>query len=185
VVAVGDDGCGEPVWLDGHQSGLYSIAFSSWGGRLITAAQDATARVWDRDGRLLAVLDDHRDRVYQAELDRRGDFAVTASRDGAVRVWKVPPAVPEGEQVLYLVLDPQLGGAPYAAFSPDGRYVAGAYWGDTAMFWHLWAEDEDSPPDIRAVWGEERARLAIVREAHRFLQENRLGLALEEEEGGR
>lgn len=185
VVAIGEDGCGEPVWLDGHQGGLYSIAFSAWGGRLITAAQDATARVWERDGHLLAVLGDHRDQVYQAELDRRGDFAVTASRDGGVRVWKVPPAVPEGEPVLYLVLDPQLGGSPYAAFSPDGRYLAGAYWDDTAMFWHLWAEDEDSPLDIRAVWGQERARLAIVREAHRFLEENRLGPGLDDADGRR
>ena len=174
VVSILDQGCGEPLALDGHAGALYSVHFSPGGTRLITASLDGTARVWHRDGRLLATLAGHRDRIYQAELSPGGDFALTASRDGAVRVWKVPPAAPEGTLSSYLVLDAKLGGVAYAAFSPDGRYLAGAYWENAAVLWRLWTEDADTPAELAAAWGEERARLAIVREAARFRRENRL-----------
>ncbi|MCU0835075.1 MAG: WD40 repeat domain-containing protein [Chromatiaceae bacterium] len=174
LVEIAQDSCGEPRLLDGHAGALYSVHFSPDGTRLITASLDGTARVWHRDGRLLATLVGHRDRIYRAELSPRGDFALTASRDGAVRVWKVPPAAQEGTLASYLVLDAKLGGVAFAAFSPDGRYLAGAYWENAAVLWRLWTEDEDTPAGLAAAWGGERARLAIVREAARFRAENRL-----------
>ena len=81
---------------------------------------------------------------------------------------------PSGDQASYLVLESALGGVAFAAFSPDGHYVAAAYWENAGTLWRVWSESADTPAALRKAWGEDRSRLSIARQADSFRRENRL-----------
>jgi hypothetical protein len=79
-------------------------------------------------------------------------------------------------------LSADLGGVANADFSPDGHYVAGAYWDNAALLWRIWADSESVPAERIRRWGEDRAQLALIGEAYRFRANNAVveGEALEQ-----
>ena len=79
--------------LRGHDAPLTSIAFSSDGKRIVTSSEDATARVWDTAGNVLAVLTGHTLRINNAEFSSDGKFVVSASDDGTARTWRLFPSI--------------------------------------------------------------------------------------------
>ncbi|HYY82526.1 MAG TPA: WD40 repeat domain-containing protein, partial [Actinomycetes bacterium] len=75
--------------LNGHQGDVSRATFSPDGGRIVTASQDTTARVWEAaSGRPLATLRGHTDWVWCASFSPDGERIVTASQDGTARVWE-------------------------------------------------------------------------------------------------
>jgi WD40 repeat protein len=178
VLAV--DSCGaEPSSSDlvGHSDAVRSVRFSQGGDRLVTASLDGTARVWDPSGREIAVLSEHRNRVYFADFGVADRFLLTASRDGAVRVWENPVFGAGRRPRAVLVYGAELGGVPHAAFSPDGRFIAAAYWRNAAAVWRLLepaGRAAAEPSGRRAAWGNSLEDLALIEDAWRFRQENRL-----------
>ncbi|MFP4280462.1 MAG: AAA family ATPase, partial [Halochromatium sp.] len=170
------DDCGPLRYLEGHGERLYSIAFAPDGKQLVTASLDKTARLWDRHGDPIAILAGHQDRIYRAEFSPDGRWLLTGSRDGSLRIWKRPSKASDGVQRLstFLPLEADAGGVANAVFSPDGHYVAGAYWENAMILWRLWAEDDPAAASERADWGPDRSALALVREAYRFRRDNRV-----------
>ncbi|MGD2020094.1 MAG: WD40 repeat domain-containing protein, partial [Thiohalocapsa sp.] len=165
--------CSVRGYLTGHTERVYSVDIAPDGNRLVTASLDKTARVWTREGRALAVLAGHQDRIYRADFSPDGRWLLTASRDGTIRLWRAPVAALRESaeppvQQDFLPLRASLGGVAAAVFSPDGRYIAGAYWENAAMLWRIWRDGSEVPPAMRRRWGEDRARLALIREAYRF-----------------
>ena len=74
--------------LSGHQGYVRSAVYSPDGTRIVTAASDNTARIWDaRLGAPLVLLSGHSDRVYSAAYSRDGAHIVTASLDKTARIW--------------------------------------------------------------------------------------------------
>jgi WD40 repeat protein len=167
-----DDTCPLVHTLDGHTARVYTIAFSPDGAQLVTASLDKTARLWDRDGSPRAVLTGHQDRVYRATFSPgEGRWLLTASRDGSIRVWRRPKGPQTGEPIdldAFLPLLADAGGVASAEFSPDGHYIAGAYWENAALLWRLWSERDDVPTTLAKRWGPDRARLTLLQEAYRF-----------------
>jgi len=182
LVPLADGVCGTPRFLDAQTEALYSVRFSPDGAVLVTASMDARAQVWDsRGGALIAELKGHKDRIYSAEFSPDGRWIITASRDGALRLWQrpVPPRRTDRQPRTagsYLVLEADLGGVAYARFSPDGNSVAAAYWENAALLWRIWTNDTTPDPAIVTVWGKDRSRLALIREAMRFRRDNGLGV---------
>ena len=74
----------------------------------------------------------------------------------------------------YLPLRADLGGVADAMFSPDGHYLAGAYWENAALLWRLWVEGDQVPPQLIDRWGKDRARLVLIQDAYRFRQDNQI-----------
>ena len=175
LITVDEHACGAPASLDGHTGRVYSIDISADGKQVLTASLDKTARVWNRNGSPRAVLIGHQDRLYRAQFSPTdGRWMLTASRDGSIRLWRAPQPGPGGEEQLtaFLPLSADLGGVANADFSPDGHYIAGAYWENAALLWRLWSEAETVAAARAERWGEDRARLALIGEAYRFQADN-------------
>ena len=179
LIAFDGQDCAAPVYLDGHTGRVYSIDISPDSAQILTASLDKTARVWNRNGTPRAVLMGHQDRIYRALFSPdNGRWMLTASRDGSIRLWRTPQpgaavgAGGEEELTEFLPLSADLGGVANADFSPDGHYIAGAYWENAALLWRIWTEAESVPPERVKIWGEDRARLALIGEAYWFQENN-------------
>jgi WD40 repeat protein len=66
-----------------------SITFNPGGELFAAASSDGTARVWRRNGDLVAVLSGHEDWVEDVAFSPNGSFVVTGSRDHTARIWSV------------------------------------------------------------------------------------------------
>lgn len=74
--------------LVGHARSILDVAFSPDGRHVVTAADDATARVWETaTGRELHVLRGHDAAVEKVLLTPDGRRIITASNDGTARIW--------------------------------------------------------------------------------------------------
>jgi WD40 repeat protein len=174
LVSLADEACGPPRYLAPRAGSLYSVAFAPDGEALVTAALDSSAQVWALDASLLAALVGHKDRIYRATFSPDGRWILTASRDGSVRIWQRPTSRHAMPMESYLTLAGDLGGVAYADFSPDGHTIAAAYWENATLLWRLWTEDQTPDRSLESIWGPDRGRLALIREAVRFRKENRL-----------
>lgn len=171
LMGIAADGCAEPRVLDGDAGRLYDVRFSPDGQLFVTAAFDAKAQVWSLDGTLLAELVGQRNRIGTASFSPDGRWIMTGSRDGTIAIWRRPTRRAAMAPPPYLILDADLGAVTNAVFDPSGRTVAAAYWDEAAVIWRLWSEDPDPPRALVAHWGKERARLALIGEAARYLRE--------------
>jgi len=116
--------------LSGHADLVYSAAYSPDGGRIVTASDDKTARIWDaRTGAELAVLSGHRGGINSAAYSPDGGRIVTASNDKTARIWDARTGAPlavlsgHGDRILS------------AAYSPDGNRIVTASNDKTARVW--------------------------------------------------
>jgi WD40 repeat protein len=116
--------------LRGHRDGVNHAVFSPDGKRILTASDDSTARLWDREGRPLATLTGHTDSIHHAAFNPNRRYIVTASSDDTARLWDI-----EGQPLA--TLTGHTGSVTHAAFSPDGRFVVTASWDNTARLWDM------------------------------------------------
>ncbi|HLK26900.1 MAG TPA: AAA family ATPase [Caulobacteraceae bacterium] len=118
------------VAYQGHTGPVEDVEFSHDGERVVTAASDDTARIWDVGrGAALTVLKGHTDRVWTARFSPDGQRVVTASEDHTARLWDARSgrtiAVLRGHQDAVTV----------AAFSTDGKRIVTASDDGTARLW--------------------------------------------------
>ena len=93
-----------PPAIRGHDAAVTSVAFSP-DGTVVTASEDATARVWDIvDGRERFVFAGHGGPVTAATFAPDGSRIATASSDGTVRLWQET-----GVEELLRAADQRLG----------------------------------------------------------------------------
>ena len=95
--------------LRGHTDALYSVQWTRDGRRLLSASDDATARVWTIADGSSMVLRGHDDDVYRARFSPDERSVATSSLDGSARVWNIeqPGArtLVEGTAIESLTLD--------------------------------------------------------------------------------
>jgi len=123
---------GPHVRLKGHEGSIVHAAFSPGGERVVTAANDGTARIWEVDtGREIAVLNHEGGRgryIWRASFSPDGTRVLTATADDrTARVWDAAT----GKEIV--ALKGHEGTVWTAAFSPDGR--RGAPSGVKAALW--------------------------------------------------
>jgi WD40 repeat protein/KaiC/GvpD/RAD55 family RecA-like ATPase len=102
---------------EAHQGKVLSLVFSPKNDLLLSGSEDQTAKIWRRDGTLIATLKGNGGPVRQVAWSATGTIA-TASTDGTVRLWSE-----SGTLVQTLALNGPVMGV---AFSPDGKTLAAA-----------------------------------------------------------
>jgi WD40 repeat protein len=118
--------------LRGHGAPVDAVAFSPGGDRVVTAAEDDTAALWDAGtGARLAVLRGHGDWVVAAAFSPDGELLVTASNDGTARLWSARTGV------LLRSLEGHRDRLTAVAFAPDGTRAVTASYDGTARIWDV------------------------------------------------
>jgi WD40 repeat protein len=116
--------------LDGHGATVLSASFSPDGGRVVTASEDNTARVWDAaTGKEVTRLDGHGAIVLSASFSPDG-----ARRHGVGR--QHGAGVGRGGQGRRSPASGHSDFVTIASFSPDRGRVVTASLGETARVWN-------------------------------------------------
>ncbi len=133
--------------LRGHDSAIWSAAFSPDGARVVTASWGDTAGVWDAaTGKAIAFLSGHDGRVNSAAFSPDGARVVTASSDKTARVWDAAT----GKAIA--VLSGHDDQVYSSAFSPDGARVVTASQDKTARVWDVSAIPKGNLFQIACAW---------------------------------
>jgi WD40 repeat protein len=116
--------------LRGHLSGVWSVAFSPDGQRIVTGSGDHTAKVWDAaSSKELFALNGHSRGIRSVAYSPDGQRIVTGSDDKTAKVWEAA----SGSNLLTLTGH---SNAIYSvAFSPDGRRIVTGSQDQTAKVW--------------------------------------------------
>jgi len=100
----------------GHTLGVAAAVFSPDGKRMVTAAIDNIAKIWEIEtGRLLANLKGHKDSIYYANYSPDGKKIITSCWDGTAKIWDANSAL------MLADLTGHTDKVYVAQFSPDGK----------------------------------------------------------------
>lgn len=158
-------------WLDGrlgktyagHESRVYSAAFSPDGEYLATASWDGTVRIWygtmNEATDAIKVLRGHRSGVERVSFFSTGDRVVTAGSDATLRTWDV--TTPKTVEHQTTLRDNQ----PFESLPADPYQLRGTYRGiemlrkDGKIFFVLPLEFEDRR--FQAMYSDDHAYILI------------------------
>jgi WD40 repeat protein len=100
--------------LDGHEGFVTGISFLG-DGRILSASEDDTMRLWAADGSTSTVFHGHTNALTACAACPDGSCALSASKDGSVRIWDLAT----GQEIDRIDLA-QIGDVPLAlAIAPD------------------------------------------------------------------
>ncbi len=107
--------------LRGHESWVYSIAFSPQGEILASGSRDNTIKLWDwQFGQCLYTLVGHEKRVKSISFNSEGSILVSASDDKTIKIWDV------NNRSCLKTLTGHQDKIDCVVFSPDGKIIASA-----------------------------------------------------------
>jgi WD40 repeat protein len=115
--------------MRGHVELVESVAFSPDGTRLISGADDNTARVWRSNGETAATLTGHRADVNGVAWSPNGTFLATASGDNTVRLWTA-----DGGYIRDMTDHTDVVMA--VAWHPDNITLVSGSWDGTVRVWN-------------------------------------------------
>ncbi len=143
VAAAGEDGV-VYLWdarseqleheLMGHQSQVFTVAFSPDGGTLASGDREGSIRLWDaRTGEALgAPLPDQPQEVRGLAFSPDGQLLASSNSNGTATLWSVATRQPTGQAFIGHTKEVQ-----GLAFSPEGRALATAGWDSTVRVWEV------------------------------------------------
>jgi WD40 repeat protein len=124
---------GEVLRLEGHTGPVLSLAWLPDGRRALSAGQDGSLRLWDRQtGKQLRVFRGHAHAEIQSvAVSADGCYAVSGGWDKTVRLWDLD----SGKQLRTFA--GHQGAVLGVAFSPDGRQVLSGGLDKTLRLWDV------------------------------------------------
>jgi WD40 repeat protein len=116
--------------LEGHEGGVWSVAFSPDGKQIVSGSLDSTLRVWDAvSGNCQNTLAGHLGFVTSAAFSPDGKQIVSGSNDGTARVWNAVSGDCQN------TLAGHTSSVNSVAFSPDGKQIVSASNDGTVRMW--------------------------------------------------
>ncbi|MEH1814791.1 MAG: ribosome assembly protein 4 [Nostoc sp.] len=118
--------------LEGHNSGVTSVAYTPNGQHLASASNDKTIKIWDvSNGKLLKTLTGHSDPVNSVTYSPNGQHLASASNDKTIKIWDVSSGKP------LKTLTGHSNGVNSVTFSPNGQQLASASSDNTIKIWDV------------------------------------------------
>jgi WD40 repeat protein len=115
-----------------HSSGVYAVAFSPDGQRLVSGCQDGSVWFWNvATGTATTSREHHPGSVRSVAISRDGKLAASAGDERVVRLWD--PGTGQASRLLA----GSGGSIRCLAFSPDGKTLASAGTDQTIYLWDL------------------------------------------------
>ncbi|KIM71121.1 hypothetical protein PILCRDRAFT_805352, partial [Piloderma croceum F 1598] len=128
--------------LEGHMSGVLSVALSPDGKQIVSSSRDRTIRVWDVDtgGVLTGTFEGHTDVIWSVAFSPDGKHIASGSSDQTIRVWLIET----GE----IVSEPFQGQSVICsvAFSPDGKKIVSGSDNSYIQVWNVESSENRSVP---------------------------------------
>ena len=118
--------------LEGHRSGVDSVAFSPNGQRIVSGSEDSMLRLWDaQTGAAIGQpLKGHVTRVSSVAFSPDGQRIVSGSFDSTLRLWDAQTGAPIGQP-----LKGHVAQVYSVAFSPNGQRVVSGSGDGTLRLW--------------------------------------------------
>jgi WD40 repeat protein len=128
---------GNVIPLIGHKGPVSDAQFTPDGQQILTIAGDATARLWNRSGKLLTTFAGHTGALTSAHFSQDGRELLTSAADGTTRLWTIA-----GQQIAQFAgVDGQL--------SPNGQLVLTR----VDETWNLWDRSGKALASLRGHTG--------------------------------
>ncbi|MEE3716715.1 hypothetical protein V2H45_08155 [Tumidithrix elongata RA019] len=116
--------------IEGHRSGLVSVAFSPNGKTIASGSYDNMIKLWNLDGKELHALIGHSNWVLSVAFSPDGKTIASGSSDNTVKLWNL-----DGKELLTLI---GYGNWFFnVAFSPDGKTIVSGTDKGTIKLWSL------------------------------------------------
>jgi WD40 repeat protein/tetratricopeptide (TPR) repeat protein len=118
--------------FEGHQEGVYSVAFSPDGCCVLSGSSDRTLKLWEvSTGECIRTYEGHQEGVYSVAFSPDGCCVLSGSSDRTLKLWEMST----GECIR--TLEGHQEKVRSVAFSPDGCYVLSGSSDRTMKLWEV------------------------------------------------
>ncbi|MEH2421607.1 MAG: caspase family protein [Nostoc sp.] len=117
--------------LEGHSAEVLSVSFSPDGKTIVSAGNDKTAILWERDGTKLRTLTGHTATVRSVSFSPDGQMIATASFDHTVKLWRT------SDGTLIRTLNGHTAEVLSLSWSGNGEIIATGSADRTAKIWKV------------------------------------------------
>lgn len=126
------DAQAEPIWLDGHEAAANTVVFVPGGKRVLSAADDFNAILWDiESGERIARLEGHKGKILDLATTPDGTIAASAGWDGRVGLWDLE----SGESLT--MLEGHRAPVQAVRFARNGKHLYSASTDGTVRLWDM------------------------------------------------